>query len=276
MNKAILVLLCFVPTLLHAQEKQMLLIGTFHFNNPGADVVKTRSFDVMTAQSQKELETITEKIRQFKPDKIFVEWEFDQQEALDSLYGMYKTGTYFNYIEQKYPGKKFYQQNEIFQLAFRTAAKCKLDRVYAIDYTGADFPFDSLMNSIDSVDQPDLKNRINKVIEDFTNITNEKMSKQSLTQLLLGYNEPAYRKMDLGLYFSLLNKAGKRENFVGAYLVSEWYRRNLYMYSLVQKLTRSTDQKIMVLVGASHATMFNEFAGWDQTFHPVPLQQVLR
>jgi len=276
MNKVILVLLVIVQTVAHAQEKQMLLVGTFHFNNPGADVVKTKSFDVTTVQSQKELEAITDKIRQFKPDRIFVEWEFDQQEALDSLYMLYKNGSYFDYVGQKYPGRKFYLQNEIFQLAFRAALKSKLDRVYAIDYTAAEFPFDSLMNSIDSVDQPDLKKRIHKVLEDFTSTTNEKMSKQTLTQLLLGYNDPAYRKMDMSLYLSLLNKAGKKENFVGAYLVSEWYRRNLYMYSLVQKMTRSSDQKIMVLLGAGHASMFNQFAEWDQTFESIDLRQVLR
>ena len=60
----------------YAQTKptQVLLIGTFHFNNPGADVAKVKTFDVMTSNVQAELETLTDKIHLFHPDKVFVEW----------------------------------------------------------------------------------------------------------------------------------------------------------------------------------------------------------
>ena len=44
---------------MNAQEKshvkEALLIGTFHYNNPGADVAKTKSFDILSEDSQLEL-----------------------------------------------------------------------------------------------------------------------------------------------------------------------------------------------------------------------------
>ncbi len=49
--------------------------------------------------------------------------------------------------------------------------------------------------------------------------------------------------------------------------MSEWYRRNLYMYSLIQKLTAPTDGRVLVLVGAGHAAMLRDFIRYDPRFH---------
>jgi hypothetical protein len=53
-------------------QKEMLLIGTFHYNNPGADVAKTKSFDILSEKSQLELEEISSSIRKYNPTKVFV------------------------------------------------------------------------------------------------------------------------------------------------------------------------------------------------------------
>jgi hypothetical protein len=39
-------------TIVIQAQTQALLIGTFHFHNPGGDVVKQNTFDVMSAASQ--------------------------------------------------------------------------------------------------------------------------------------------------------------------------------------------------------------------------------
>ncbi|WP_301922439.1 DUF5694 domain-containing protein [Ferruginibacter sp.] len=147
---------------LHAQstKKEILLIGTFHFNNPGADIAQVKNFDIMNKKSQNELEVIANKISTYKPDKIFVEWEYNKQARLDTLYNLYIDNKYFNYIEERYPRNSFYQQNEMFQLAFRAANKSKLLTVYGIDYRQANFPFDSLMLAIDKANQSNLKKEI--------------------------------------------------------------------------------------------------------------------
>ncbi len=40
---------------------QVMLIGTFHFNDPGQDAVKTKSLDVTAAPSQQYLEELTDR-----------------------------------------------------------------------------------------------------------------------------------------------------------------------------------------------------------------------
>jgi hypothetical protein len=265
---SLFIILSAIKTL-SQQKTEALLIGTFHFNNPGQDVVKTKTFDILSKESQHELELITESIKRFKPDKIFVEWEYADQLSLDTLYNHYVNGSFEQYINSKFPKNNFYQQNEIFQLAFRAAKKSKLSKVYAVDVRNNDFPYDSLIASIDTVNQPFLRHQIDSVVEAITKIINYNNSNLSLRKNLEYLNTNSYRQMDMGFYLQYFNPAGKPNNFVGAYLVSEWYKRNFYICSLIQKQVRPDDKRILVLFGASHVTLINEFLKFDKRFKSV-------
>ena len=52
---------------------EILVIGTYHFNNPGLDVAKYKVLDIMDEKPQKQLEEISSAIAKFKPTKIFTE-----------------------------------------------------------------------------------------------------------------------------------------------------------------------------------------------------------
>ena len=263
-----------------AQPKQhdMLLLGTFHFHNPGADLAKTKTFDVMTPKVQAELENITQKISVFHPDKIFVEWPWDEQKELDALYAAYLGGQYEQYVRATYPEKRhnFFLKNEIIQLAFRAGKKTKLTRIYALDYNKTSFPFDSVRQAMQAANQTALLQRVQDVIKEQEASQNKKIETYSLTQLLLDANLPANLAANKSLYIDILNRAGRPDNFAGPFLVSEWYRRNLYMYSIVQKTMLPQDGKALVLVGSGHAAMMKEFVASDQQFRLRELKDVLK
>lgn len=259
-------------------QTQALLIGTFHFHNPGGDVVKQKTFDVMSAASQSELENIADKIGKFHPDKIFVEWDYKDQKGLDSLYQLYLNGTYDTFVEVKYKGTKrynFYKKNEIMQLGFRAAKKAGLKQVNAVDYP-MNIPFDTVMKVVNASGQTSLMNEINKTIAEQAKITNEKISKLTLTDLIKDNNTAAYRTMNNGLYIKYFNRAGLQDNFVGADGVTTWYKRNLYMYSLIQKAIGPNDQRIMILLGSGHVSMIKKFIDDEQIFKVVELEELLK
>lgn len=257
------------------QQKEVLLVGVFHFNNPGLDLAKTETFDVMSERSQQELERITDHIKKFKPTRIFVEWEYNDQLALDTLYHLYLKGSYFDYIRQRFPKSNFYTQNEIFQLGFRAGKKIGLEKIDAIDCP-MDWPYDSLQIAIKKAGQTDLQQAIDKQIKQFGEQSNALMKKLSLTQLLLEENKTSTRNVNLGLYITLLNKGGALYDFTGADVVDAWYKRNLHMYSLVQKLTAATDQRVMIIVGAGHAAVFKHFIDIDANYKVVELEEVMK
>ena len=265
MHKIILLLAIITLNLTSAQtkKKQILLIGTFHYANPGLDVAKVKTFNVMSEKSQKELEIMSDKIKKFGPDKIFVEWKFSKQAELDK---------YYNKNTDSLLKKDL---NEITQLALRTAKKLNHKKMYGIDYRTR-FPYDSLMMSMKKANQKDLIKKTTESTEKFVKDNNERMAKSSLTDLMLYYNEKASNEDNIQWYLEVANRTGNPDDFTGASLVSNWYKRNLYMYSLVQKLTESSDNKIMVLLGAGHAAMLREFLAHDPEFEIVELSTVLK
>ncbi|WP_289057248.1 DUF5694 domain-containing protein [uncultured Flavobacterium sp.] len=265
MHKIILLLTIITLNLTSAQtkKKQILLVGTFHYANPGLDVAQLNSFDILSEKSQKELEIMSDKIKKFGPDKIFVEWEFNEQSDLDKFYNK-NTDSLFKT-----------NKNEITQLALRTAKKLNHKKLYGMNlYTS--FPYDSLLMSMEKANQQDLLKRNNEWKKRNEKDHNERITKSSLQELMLHYNKKETENKNIQWYLEVANRAGNPDDFTGASLVSNWYKRNLYMYSLIQKLTESTDNKIMVLVGAGHAALIREFITHDPEFEIVDLATVLK
>ena len=236
-------------------QKEALLIGTFHYNNPGADVAKTKSFDILSKDSQNELENIAQRIKTYNPTKIFVEWPYDEQSELDSLYHLYRKNQYFSMDSLS----DFYVKNEIFQLAFRAAHANNMENIYGIDYATS-FPFKEVMKAIEEANQTELMSKIQDGIAKFTVEFDTKIEEgASLVELTSYLNTPKMRKFSNHFHNNLMLLAGDTDDFSGPLLTSEWYKRNLYMWSLVQKNTMHGDERIMILVGASHAAMFELF-----------------
>jgi len=278
----LLSLLTITPGILSAQQKikppELLLIGTFHFNNPGADAVKFKTMDVLTAPIQKQLELMTDKIAAYSPSKIYVEWDYRKQAGLDSLYQLYLSGTYSAYVESKYKNTSsygFYTQNEIIQLAFRAGKKAGLKKIYAIDYE-LDLPADTVFGAITAAGQNELMAHIETAMKEIGSSYDRKMQRMTLTEMMIDMNTLEDRRRNVGFYIQLFNRAGKENNFSGALCVSEWYRRNLYMYSLIQKKTEASDRKVMVLLGAGHTAMMQTFIEAENEFKITELKDVLK
>ena len=283
MKVGFLFLLSWLAALTGAAQPKpvdLLLIGTFHFHNPGADVAKFKSIDILSPAAQAELETVTGQLAKLKPTKFFVEWPQNEQAELDEVYQQYLGGPakYEAFVKATYKPKQynFYLKNEIVQLAFRTGQKAGLTRIYALDYNQTNFPFDSVQQAMQAAHQDALRQAVDAVIKAEETSFNQKAATYSLTQLLLSENTSEGLRNNKALYINLLNRAGTAGNFAGAYLVSEWYRRNLYMYSIVQKTVTPTDSKVLVLVGAGHAAMMQEFVAYDSAFRLRHLKDVLK
>lgn len=259
----ILLFACLNPAYTQTKKKQILVIGSFHFGNPGLDVAKVKTFDVMSAKSQNDLESIANGIQRFSPSKIFVEWNYTKQTSLDKFYQLNTDSLLKN------------NPDETVQIALRVAKKLKLKRLSAIDYRDTDFPYDSLMNAMKAAGQQVLLDESAATIKMYETSTNKRFESLSLKQILLDMNTQTADKFTMQWYFSVANRGGANDNFAGAFLVSEWYKRNLYMYSLIQKLTESKDDKVMVLLGAGHTAMLREFIKFDPSFEIVELKDLV-
>ena len=248
---------------------EVLLIGTFHFKNfdPkfNLDITQTNDVDVLTTENQKELEEIKRIISQFNPTKIFVEFPYIEQNKLDSLYNAFSPTDY-----------KTVKRDEIYQLAFRVGKNLNLKKIFACDFRNYQFPYDKMMESINDAKQNDLIEIEEKSITEFeTEYNTITKSRNSLLETLYFLNNNVNRKKDLSWYSNFATKAGSLKDTTGVYLASEWYRRNLFMYSNVQKRIDSKDKRIMILLGASHIATFKNFIELNPEWKIVELKEIM-
>lgn len=262
----LLLVLCSLFSIVgDAQEKktQVLLLGSFHFHNPGLDVAKFEDANILSPKRQAEVMEVVEKIKQFRPDKIFVEIPVAGQSKLDSSFNQYKSG-----------GQKL-DASEIDQIAYRVAKELNHPGLYAVDYTGANFPFDSLMQSATVAKQFEFLGMIKQTIEGVEKEFNESLKTKTVKEILLHHNSPEFVKMQVGIYFEFLI-AGQKGNHVGSFLTSEWWRRNMIIYENVLKSLNGKEERILILFGSGHTALLEEMMKYNQKLELVPLADVLK
>lgn len=249
-----------------AQNKQpvkVLLLGVFHFSNPGLDVAKFKSADILSEQRQKEVVHIVDKLKKFSPDKIFIEDVPENQLKIDSTFDQYKQGKYT------------LTSNETDQLALRLAKELNLPKVYGVDYRNADFPFDSLMKSAAEAGQNDIINFVQHIIDSVQTSFNEALQKSTITQMLLRENTPQSIKFQNDFYLRML-PVGKDGNHVGSYLVSEWWRRNMIIYENILKRLDGNEKTILVIFGSGHTALLNQMMQYNTYIELVSTEYVLK
>jgi hypothetical protein len=66
------------PATCAPNEVKVLLLGTYHFANPGRDVIKQDIDDVLVPKRQAELEDLASRLAVWKPDRMAVEWPWSR------------------------------------------------------------------------------------------------------------------------------------------------------------------------------------------------------
>lgn len=81
-------------TPLPAQEAppttQVMVLGSYHFSNPGLDAVNLEADDVLSERRQREIQILAETLAEWRPTKIVVERVVPAPTFLDSRYADYE------------------------------------------------------------------------------------------------------------------------------------------------------------------------------------------
>ncbi len=101
----------------------LMLLGTFHFANPGKDLIKNNVIDVLSESSQLYLQALAQRLARFQPTAIALEYGQERDPEINERYLQYSAG--------KHP----LAASEIEQIGFRVAALVKLKRVHGFDET---------------------------------------------------------------------------------------------------------------------------------------------
>lgn len=237
---AALIVVCDATAQSASKPTQVMIVGTFHLDNPGKDVFNVQVDDVLAEKRQAELAGIAKALARFKPTEVMVEWP---ESVTDEKYASFRAGTL--------PPSR----NEVVQLGFRLAALRGLERVRGIDVQG-EFPFEPVKAYASSHGMaPRLDAALAGAGQEVQNLS-QRVAKGSLGSVLRYMNTPPRALENHGFYVDML-RYGEGETQPGAALVSAWYARNLAICArLLQALPAGG--RAVVFFGEGHAYLLRQ------------------
>lgn len=241
---SILVPLTLAASLAQGQSApvDVLILGTYHMANPKLDLVQTDIRDTMGADRQREIAEVNAMLAKFKPTKIVVE-AVPPAESLKSAYEKFLAGNHELTADERQ------------QIGFRLAKQLGHKELYAVDHQiGMDF--DKLMASAQKQGKVQFLQRVQEVIGKVSKAIGELDKNHTAGEILAAMNTPKGLWQNHSFYMEMLEVDNGQE-FAGADLVADWYKRNLYIFSNIKRLAKPGD-RILVIYGSGHAKLLSD------------------
>lgn len=242
------------------KRAEILLLGTFHFNYPDADGYKTPDslrIDINSKERQREIDEVIGAIEKFQPTIIAIEALPKEQEKYDALYKKYLAGNYE------------LGRSESFQIGFKLAKKLNLANVFCIDskpFVKTLYETDSLLAKKYNLDNDKVFADLSLKYEAFYNYDDTLQKGMTLKNYLLLINSDQYLKYDSGQYLTYTRNGTNSEPIGADGFISKWFNRNARIFSNIQRLAGSKEDRILVIFGGGHIPILKFLAESSQEF----------
>ncbi|MDR7130205.1 hypothetical protein J2X69_002553 [Algoriphagus sp. 4150] len=241
----------------------VLNFGTFHMGyTPDAS---TTEFDEHNEENVRQAHEIARMLAEFKPTVIVVETTPAYQEKLERLYR--------EYLEN--PEMKFEAPNEIELLAYEVGRLSDTKRIYGIDYK-EEYNYMIYRKLENPIDSTTFLKYIEMMEEDETKYLASKGGSLSLRERLAMVNNPLYLDFLINVNADMLTYSSTNGNAEGADEAAKYYHRNLVMYSNLNQIELTQEDRVFILMGASHTAFFNEFIKRSPKYNPVNVFDYLK
>lgn len=244
----VFVIFCFSLSGAAQETKQtkpvVMILGTYHMGNPGRDLNNVKADDVRAEKRQKEIADFIQIIKKFKPTKVVVEQPIENAKLNER---------YKSYLD----GNLELSANEVDQIGFRLAKEMNLKEVTTIDWQG-NFDFDKVLASAKANNQTSETDYFMAGGKTEVAKESEMMKTASVTEIYKYLNDEN-RVNQWHQYYLKLVRVGKDSDYAGADLVRDWYERNLKIYANLTRLNTTPNDRILVLYGAGHLKLLQEF-----------------
>jgi hypothetical protein len=236
----------------------LMFLGVYHMDNPGWHEISMRSDDVLTPKRQQEIEQLVERLTHFRATKI----------AIEAPYG----DTYWPDAYRKYlAGQYTLGRNEIEQIAFRVAKRLNLPTLYGIDFpmlANGQSPTEKQTSTAKEAAQ-------NPNSEDSLSPEETLLRQSTLTAYLAHLNSMEEIRKGQEGYMANLLPIGDPDIYRKANLVANWYKRNLYIFANLNRVTEPGKDRVLVVIGAEHLKLLQDFAAEAPYFDLVDAESFL-
>lgn len=239
-------------------EVQVMLLGTYHFDNPGQDDVNPKIDDMLVPRRQAELEELAVRLARWQPEQIAVEVPFSDSAAWRAAYERYRAGTLRP------------NRGEVVQVGFRLAHRLGHPAVYPIDH--------HMRIGNDSIGalygrRPEMRamgDSIQAILRARTDSGDAVRPSTSVIQHLREGNSEAglHGGNSFGMFGAMM-PVGEGGNYGGPEVIARWYERNIKMAHHLHRVLRPGTRRILAIVGSGHVPPIRNILDEDPRFCPV-------
>ena len=224
---------------------EVLLLGSYHMANPGADLFNVEADDVLLPKRQQEIEDVVERLAAFRPTRVAIEAEWGDTTD-PALYRAYRSG------------RHELSRSESQQIGFRLARRMDLPEIDGIDMTG-DFPFGPVQELAQS-DSTLMRYLVEGrgVGEAAVEAIGRWLAEGSIGQTLRRMNTPEAIHYSHEVYLRFLLPVVNERAAPGADLLAGWYERNIRIFANLHRMGLGPDDRIFVIYGAGHVPILRQ------------------
>ena len=234
------------PAMAQDDRPQVMVLGSYHLS--------AEADDTLTTQRQAEIVEVVERLRRFQPTKIVVELMPEHEETFNAKYQAYLAG--------EHP----LAANERQQIGMRLAAELGHERLYAADFTVDRFEvymdFPGMIAAAEEAGQSDLIENHSQIGARYEAVL-EGREDQSFRERLIVLNGEAYDSLHAN--YLTLSQMGDRDRPYATEQISEWWRRNLHIFTQTAQVAEPGD-RILIVYGVGHKHLLDYFFGHADQF----------
>ncbi|MEO5719210.1 MAG: DUF5694 domain-containing protein [Chthoniobacterales bacterium] len=228
---------------------QVMILGTYHFGNPGLDLHNMKAENVLTPERQKELDDLAARLAKFQPTRIAIEAVSERPDYCSRKY------TEFT------PEKLTSNPEERVQITYRLAHRLGQKNIYGIDEASDTidyFPFEKVEASAKAHEQAALLAHLQEKVEKKVKAVETAQKSTPIRLLLAQMNEPTAVRADHDEFYYGLLALGNQKEQPGADLNAAWYLRNAKIFAKLTQIARPGD-RILLVFGAGHSFWLRHF-----------------
>ncbi|KYG75141.1 hypothetical protein EV198_0396 [Roseivirga ehrenbergii] len=237
---------------------KVLNVATFHFGYT-TDANKV-DFDEEDRKTQEEIRTLSKMLAEFKPTIICIENHPQYDAEINQVYQKYLND----------PSQLNTNYGERSMVAFDVARLNNVAQLYGID-SYMDYNYligEQIINTIDSATYRDYMNNPFKDSPELAEL-DKNFDKLPLLEKLRFYNHPKVLDFNININADNLLYVGTEDGFEGADEAAKFYQRNLRIYSNLNRIPMTKDDRVFILMGAAHASFLRELLERSPKFEMV-------
>ncbi len=236
----------------------VMVLGTYHFANPGLDMVNIESDEVLTPRRQTELEAMTDALAEWGPTRIVVE----AQPETDDLH----MASYREEADERIAENR----NEHFQIGYRLALKLQHDEVYGFDEQPEGdepnyFPIQTVVDWAQNNEAMGAFGSLSAKVEQVAMNLSKDQEKCTLARNLIGHNDKEQIERAHSLFYYGMLQFGDATAQPGAETNAYWYMRNAKMFAKVGLIAEPGD-RVLIIVGSGHKYWLDHFVQNSQGY----------